>query len=170
MPACAGIGNVDLDAGTLTVNRTRLSVDGAVVEADPKSERGKRTLPLTKALVRAFRDLRKRETVERLAAGSAYADSGYVVVDEIGRPLHPDTLSDRFDQLVARAGVGRIRLHDARHTCGTLMHLSGEPVAVISAWLGHSSPAFTMRVYVHSQDGALRDAAARLDTAFGGYM
>jgi integrase len=80
-------------------------------------------------------------------------------VDEIGRPLRPDTLSDRFDQLVARAGVRRILLHDARHTCGTLMHLSGEPVAVISARLGHSSPAFTMRVYVHSQDDALKDVA-----------
>jgi integrase len=136
------------------------------VEDDPKSERGKRTLPLTKALSRAFRDHRKRQAVERLAVGAAYEDSGYVVVDEIGRPLHPDTLTDRFDRLVAGAGVRRIRLHDARHTCGTLMHLGGEPVAVISAWLGHSSPAFTMRTYVHSQDDALRGAAARLDSVF----
>jgi hypothetical protein len=54
------------------------------VEDDPKSERGKRTVPLTKALSRAFRDHRKRQAVERLAAGAAYADSGYVVADEIG--------------------------------------------------------------------------------------
>ena len=50
------------------------------------------------------------------------------------------------------------------------MHLSGGPVAVISAWLGHSSPAFTMRVYVHSQDDALKDAAARLDNVFDGHL
>jgi integrase len=31
------------------------------------------------------------------------------------------------------------------------MHLLGVPTAVISKWLGHSSPAFTMRTYVHSQ-------------------
>jgi hypothetical protein len=32
-----------------------------------------------------------------------------------------------------------IRLHDARHTCGTLMHLRGVPTAVISKWLGHAT-------------------------------
>ncbi|WP_324188827.1 MULTISPECIES: tyrosine-type recombinase/integrase [Nocardia] len=42
----------------------------------------------------------------------------------------------------------RIRLHDARHTCGTLMHLQGVPIAVISEWLGHADSAFTMRTYV----------------------
>jgi integrase len=40
----------------------------------------------------------------------------------------------------------RDRLHDARHTCGTLMHLEHNvPVAIISAWLGHADTAFTMR-------------------------
>jgi hypothetical protein len=31
---------------------------------------------------------------------------------------------------------------------------------VIAAWLGHASAAFTMAVYTHSQDDALKDAAA----------
>jgi integrase len=39
------------------------------------------------------------------------------------------------------------------------MHLEGVPTAVIAAWLGHASPAFTMRTYVHSQHDALRHAA-----------
>jgi integrase len=56
-------------------------------------------------------------------------------------------------------GPSRSRLHDARHTCGTLLHLQGVPVAVIAAWLGHADAAFTMRTYVHSQDQALRDAS-----------
>jgi len=42
------------------------------------------------------------------------------------------------------------------------MHAQGVPIAVISAWLGHADPAFTMRVYVHSQDDALKIAAATL--------
>ncbi len=48
------------------------------------------------------------------------------------------------------------------------MHAAGEPIAVISAWLGHSSAAFTMRTYVHSTDDALRATATRLDSVFGG--
>ena len=55
-----------------------------------------------------------------------------------------------------------VRLHDARHTCGTPMHLEGVPIAVIAAWLGHASSAFTMATYVHSQEPALAAAARRL--------
>ena len=55
----------------------------------------------------------------------------------------------------------KIRLHDARHTCGALMHMQGVPIVVTSAWLGHADPAFTMRTYVH-QDDALNLAAASL--------
>ena len=66
----------------------------------------------------------------------------------------------------ARASDGRTdercRLHDARHTYGTLLHLQGVPIAVISAWLGHSDNAFTMRTYVHSQNHALLGAADTL--------
>ena len=56
-------------------------------------------------------------------------------------------------------GVRHIRFHDARHTCGTLMHLQDVPIAVISAWLGHASKAFTMATYVHSQPDSLNTAA-----------
>ena len=39
------------------------------------------------------------------------------------------------------------------------MHAQGVPIAVISAWLGHADPAFTMRTYVHAQDDALTAVA-----------
>jgi integrase len=58
--------------------------------------------------------------------------------------------------------IERVRLHDARHSCATLMHLRQVPIAVIAAWLGHASAAFTLSVYAH-QDDALKDAA----TSFG---
>lgn len=49
----------------------------------------------------------------------------------------------------------KVRLHDARHSCGSLMHMRNVPTVVIAAWLGHSSAAFTMATYIHSQDDAL---------------
>jgi integrase len=91
-----------------------------------------------------------------------------VVVDEIGRPLRPEHYSDRFRELAKAAGLPVIRLHDARHTCGTLMHLRGVPIAVISKWLGHATAAFTMATYVHSQDDALAAAGATLAGAYKG--
>ncbi len=100
-----------------------------------------------------------RQARDAELAGGAYEASGLIVVDKLGGPLHPETLSSRWKSLVARAGLRYIRLHDARHTCGALLHLQGVPVAVISAWLGHADAAFPMRTYVHSQHRALLAAA-----------
>lgn len=43
------------------------------------------------------------------------------------------------------------------------MHLDGVPIVVIAAWIGHSDPTLTVRVYAHSQDDALKLAGASLD-------
>ena len=154
--------DIDLERMTVTVLRSRVSVDGIVIEEAPKTRSGARTLPLPPPLAEILRRAKVRQAAERLAAGACYKDSGYLITDPQGLPLHPETVSDYWDILVAGAGVRRIRLHDARHTCGTLMHLQGVPVAVIAAWLGHSNPAFTMKTYVHSQPDALLIAARSL--------
>ncbi|WP_433344181.1 tyrosine-type recombinase/integrase [Micromonospora sp. CA-111912] len=153
---------------TITVYKARVSVAGEVIEEDPKSERGRRTLPLDATLGAALKALKARQAAERLEAGAAYERSGLVVVNELGQPPRPEWYGDRFQWLTAKAGLPVIRLHDARHTCGTLMHLRGVPTAVISAWLGHASAAFTMKTYVHSQDEALHSAGATLMQALTG--
>jgi integrase len=159
--------DVDLEAGTLTICKTRVSIGTQTIEEDPKTERGRRTLPLPADVVAALRRLRATQAAERLRVGAgAYTQSGFVVVDELGVPYLPVRWTRTFKRLATGAGLPLIRLHDARHTAGTLMHLRGVPTAVISAWLGHASAAFTMRTYVHSQDEALRAAGDTLRGAF----
>jgi integrase len=51
--------------------------------------------------------------------------------------------------LVAGASLPRIRLHDLRHLHATTLLLSGVPVHVVAARLGHTDPAVTLRVYAH---------------------
>jgi integrase len=60
----------------------------------------------------------------------------YVAVNEIGDAYTPDTLTRMWRKLTTSAGVRRIRLHDALHSCGTALHLRGVPLAVIAKWLG----------------------------------
>ena len=69
-------------------------------------------------------------------------------------------LASTSGRMLNELGIERVRLHDARHSCGTLMHLRGVPIAVIAAWLGDASAAFTMAVYAHSQGDALKAAAS----------
>jgi integrase len=85
-----------------------------------------------------------------------------VAVNEAGAPYTPDTLTPMWRKLAQAAGVRPIRLHDARHSCGTAMHLRGVALAVIAKWLGHADASTTARLYTHSQDDALRAAGKTL--------
>jgi integrase len=116
---------------------------------------------LTPALAKALKRAKALQAAERLRLGPHYVGQGkHVVVDDAGRPYHPDTLSDVWRELCIAPKVGQIRLHDARHSCASIMHAQAVPIAVISAWLGHADPAFTMRTYAHAENDALKTAAA----------
>jgi integrase len=153
---------VDLESGTLRVVATRVVAKGIPVESVPKTAAGIRSIPLDPSLVALFKSHRARQAEERLAAGPAYEDGGYLVADELGRPYHPDTISDWFDDRVKTAGLRRIRLHDTRHTAATLMLASGEQVKVVSEMLGHASPTITLSIYAHVLPGMAEAAGERL--------
>lgn len=155
--------DIDFTEGTLTVARNRVQVGAAeVAENAPKTAKSRRTLPLDDGLLAVLRRARKAQAAERLRLGSAYRDSGFVAVDEAGRAYKPGSLTNMWHRLTKAAKVRPIRLHDARHTAGTAMHLRGVPLAVIAEWLGHADPSITARIYAHSQDSALKAAGATL--------
>jgi len=152
--------NVDLKGKTVTIAENRLAVGREIVVGTPKSKASSRTLPLPDEVVDVLKAARKHQTEERLAFGAGYGPGEYVACDETGQPYHPNLLTFRWSKLLEDFKIEHVRLHDARHSCATLMHLRGVPIAVIAAWLGHASAAFTMSVYAHSQDAALKDAAS----------
>jgi len=160
--------DIDLDARTWTIGLVRVVVDGKVVVKEvPKTDSSARTLPLDDALVAALKALRKRQLAERLAAGEAYSDSGYVVCDELGNAVNPEWLSDEFVRVAKRAGVRRMTPHNARHTALTLMEQAGLPVSFIAAWAGHKDHSFTMKRYVH-KPADLAPALDALSQLYGG--
>ncbi|MDW5612499.1 tyrosine-type recombinase/integrase [Mycolicibacterium sp. D5.8-2] len=114
-------------------------------------------------LVTVLRGAKKRQAAERLALDEHYRSEEYVVSNEIGEPYNPAVLSRYWADAVKAAGVRHIKLHGGRHTAATPMHLDGVRVAVIAAWIGHSDPTLTLRVYAHSQDEALKAAGRSLD-------
>jgi integrase len=105
-----------------------------------------------------------RQAAERLAAGPAYADGGYVTCDELGAPTDPARLRRIWYKLMAEAGVPRVTPYPAsRHSAGGYLGRTGVSPAIIAAWLGHTDVGFTMRTYVHSRPedlAAARDALA----------
>ncbi|MDZ7918144.1 MAG: site-specific integrase [Rhodococcus sp. (in: high G+C Gram-positive bacteria)] len=155
--------DVDLAKSKLKIANTRIAVGSTIIEGPPKTKKSRRTLPLTKPLAAALKAAKAQQAQEKLALGEHYQDSDYVVRLPTGLPVHPNLLTFRWKKILESAGLKHVRLHDARHTCATLMHLQGIPIAVIAAWLGHASAAFTLSVYAHSQEEALMEAASSFE-------
>jgi integrase len=159
--------DVDLKAGTVSIEITRTLVAGEVVEKNTKSDSGERVLPLPAVVLDALKMFRRRQAKERLAAGEAYEPSGRVVVDELGAEVRTDWLRRRTYERMQTAGVRKVRLYDARHACLSWMANNGVPDTVVSAWAGHADLGFTKRVYVHADPDALREGSAKLGELLG---
>jgi len=83
----------------------------------------------------------------RLVNGPAWPDTGPFFVQPDGTAYHPETVSRRFEQLVADARLPPIRLHDLRHCAATYLKAAGADMNDIQETLGHSSIAITGDTY-----------------------
>jgi hypothetical protein len=80
---------------------------------------------------------------------------------EDGRPPHPDTITRRFKQLAAAAGLPEIDLH-IRHSYATAGRDARIAWKALSKRIGHADAAFTMKQYVQTDLEADRQVANTL--------
>lgn len=160
--------DVDLERGCLHVRRNRTVADGRPLEQAPKTQRSRRTVPLDGGTLAALREHAARQAEEARAAGEAWQASGYVFVNGLGLPLHPDNVSAAFRRLVAGLPVRQIRLHDLRHTCATLSLAQGVHPKVVADVLGHESVKLTLDTYSHAVPTLAREAVTALGMVLDG--
>ena len=159
---------VDLNVGTVRVERARLSVDGVAVESDVKTASGRRTVPLDPQLVALLRAHDRQQKSERLRAGEAWQGDDHLVANELGSPYHPEALAKRFQVLVKATGLPRVRFHDLRHSCASLLMAEGVNAKVVQELLGHSSVQITLALYSHVAPSMGREAGAALSASLLG--
>ncbi|MFB3826472.1 MAG: tyrosine recombinase XerC [Bryobacteraceae bacterium] len=144
--------DVDLDQRVVHVRRSLQWVklpdekEGRWIERPPKRN-SYRDLPMTETVYRAIvHHITRRE--QEAAATKGWKDSGYLFTSVTGAPLHERNVSEAFHALCDRAKVPRIRFHDTRHSCGTLLNAQGASPFTIQRVLGHSQLSTTKR-YTH---------------------
>ena len=162
--------DVDLEQRVLHVRRSLAWVklpgaeQGEWIEREPK--RGSfRDVPMTETIYRALvRHLARRQE-DAMAVGEKWKDSGYLFVSVLGAPLHERNVSQAFNLVCDRAKVPRIRFHDTRHSCGTLLHVQGADPFIIQKVLGHSQLSTTRR-YTHVPVAVTKTALDGLESLF----
>jgi integrase len=91
-----------------------------------KTRQSRRAVVLSELAVTALVDHRDRQAAEPEQQGVGREEHGLVYPNTVGGPLNPHNLRQRSCfPLLERAGLPRIRLHDLRHCCATLLLSEG---------------------------------------------
>ena len=170
--------DVDLQGRRLHLAmQTATSVRGGRVDRDGgKSEDASRVITLDAELVQRLRAHRAAEVAKRERMGLPWLEyeDAFVITDERARPVKPTRLTRMTRRMLVDLGIEPVDLpagakgrglHAMRHTHGSMLLSAGVPLNVVSARLGHSSPAITASIYSHAlpdEDQVASDAMARL--------
>lgn len=159
--------DVDLAASTLTVRHQLQRIDGRLALVEPKTERSRRAIAIPPSVIERLREHEARQLAEKLWAGSKWIDRGLVFTNRIGGPLQARRVIEDFHKTLVAAGMHRIRFHDLRHSCATLLLVQGVSPRVVMDILGHSEIAMTMDIYSHVVPELQREAASKMESLIG---
>jgi integrase len=136
--------DIDWQAATVSVRRTRIEVKGKVIVATPKSRESRRTLKMGNSVMDALQRQRARQTVNA---------EGWVTVDGEGEPPRPEWFSDEFGRVIKAASLPEVVLHGVRHAVATTMDAHRIPLADIAKRLGQSQASLAVTLgYIHGSD------------------
>jgi integrase len=160
--------DLDVQRSRLSVNRGLVAVGYELHESRGKTANSRRCVDLDRTTLDVLNGWRALQSAEYAALG--IDDPGWMFTTAVGRPVHPHAISQAFERIARRAGVPVIRLHDLRHTHGTLLIAAGVPAKVVSERLGHASPTFTIETYQHVLPGMQTDAARTIEALVAGVL
>ena len=163
--------SINFESNTITIEHTVTvaKVDGQkiIVAGDTtKTKSSFRTLPLVPEIRVKLLEIKERQARDRKLCGKSYnkKESIYVYVDSLGNRIKPDYLSVEFPKFMERSGFRRIRFHDLRHSCASLLLASGVQLKQIQEWLGHSDFAITANVYAHLDYSSKQNTATAMSS------
>ena len=147
---------IDFERGTISVIRTvtTITLDGKHTEIEQQSAKTKsslRTLPLIGSFREYFMQVKEAQELNRQICGNCYNHEydGFVFVDEMGERMRANYLTSAFPKFLESHGLRRMRFHDLRHSCASLLLANGVPLKHIQEWLGHSDFTTTANIYAH---------------------
>jgi integrase len=147
---------IDFNNNSLVVKHTVTSftIDGKhMIHASDstKNKSSMRTLPLVPAFKEKLLAAKVRQEINRKLCGRSYGKDylDYICVNELGVRLRPGYITTTFPKLLEDNELRRIRYHDLRHSCASLLLANNVQMKQIQDWLGHSDFSTTANIYAH---------------------
>ena len=164
---------IDFEQNTITISHTVTScnLDGKcviVAKDTTKTKSSRRTLPLVPYFHEKLLAVKAQQERNQKLCGRSYNREflEYICVDDIGDRFKPNYITSQFPRLLERNGFRKIRFHDLRHSCASLLLASGVPMKHIQEWLGHSDFSTTANIYAHLDYSSKLTSASAMESNF----
>jgi integrase len=158
--------NVDLDAGTIKIERSLEQTKAGLRFKVPKTRNGRRVVSLPPIAMDALRAHRRGQLERRMALGQGKLDPDSLVFAAYdGAPIPPNNLSRDWRRFVLARKLPRVSFHGLRHSHVSALIAGGVDVLTVSRRIGHASPVVTMKVYAHLFSQTDKTAAKAIEAA-----
>lgn len=162
---CLGlkISDIDFSTKTIKISRQLILLRKQIVESEPKSTDSNRVIAVPDMVMEIIQKQIRVNNHYKQLLQNEYFDKGYLICHNNGTPIRPDYLTKNFANFIQSKGLKKIRFHDLRHTCASLMLKSGVAMKTASEILGHSSISITADLYTHVLQDTKQVAANQIE-------
>lgn len=147
---------IDFVEKTITIQHTVTEVilHGKIARLEEDRTKNKssyRVLPLVSQFEDLLLRLKEEQEYNKEICGNSYNREfmEYIYVDPMGSRIKPGYITQHFALVLKKHELRKIRFHDLRHSCATLLLTNGVKMKAIQEWLGHSDFSTTANIYAH---------------------
>lgn len=162
-------GDVDLEKGLLSINKTLSKTAAGLVVNKPKTDTSEGIVPIPKNAINALKKHKTAQKAHKLLRGTKYQDEKITIVfaSDVGTHIQPRNFARKFYSILEKAGLGHYNVHCLRHTFATRLLEEGESLEVVRRLLRHADIATTANIYSHVTVKTKEKAVQKLDRLLG---
>lgn len=125
---------------------------GQVIKSNKtKTQASTRTLPLLPNIELLLLERKRENEKNQFFFGKSYSKENldYIFLNECGEIIKSNYATNIFVKIIKNNNLKKIRFHDLRHSCASLLLKNNIPMKHIQEWLGHANFNTTADVYSH---------------------
>ncbi|MDQ5983015.1 MAG: Tyrosine recombinase XerC [Eubacteriales bacterium SKADARSKE-1] len=157
---------IDFKNNTIEISHTVVQNLSIVAKDKTKTNSSQRKYVLLPEIKEILLDLFKRSKENKKLFGNTYISTDYVFTWQDGRPYRPDYITQEFQKVLAKNSFPKMRFHDLRHSCASVLHDKGWELKDIQTWLGHANIATTADIYTHISNSRKNEMAKDIQNTF----